>query len=273
MSEEQPVKNTTRATDCLAYGIIAVVIAVLIAVLIPTLTSTHWTSDILVPVVFASPFALICLFRGHTALHRIKREPEKHGGEGRCFCGLFVGYLLVFLGVVAFAGFLLDPPYPRERAREAVCKSNVHQLCLGLMLCAQENSGALPKTDEWRNVVSKYVGMTDSADTEGLYRYLQCPAARRERGASGSESEEGMDDYILIPWTNLEADGLGQSEMPLIVESAANHDGKRIVGYADGHVDMIGEQEFHRQLAEVRAALKNQGIDLDWSRRVQSIQD
>ena len=94
--------------------------------------------------------------------------------------------LLVVIAIIAILAAMLLPALSkaREKARQAVCMSNLKQLGLAFNMYADDYNGWLPpyrdkgsSGDYWANHVSPYLGKTTS---DGFGReYMRCPSAQK----------------------------------------------------------------------------------------------
>jgi hypothetical protein len=99
-------------------------------------------------------------------------------------------------------------------AQKARCLNTVKQICVALVAFADEHQGRLPQ----------------SLDQLALGKQLlRCPTA----AANAAPSYE-----FLIPGARL-ADIKKPSETVMVREINASHDGQRVVGFADAHVEVV----------------------------------
>ncbi len=168
--------------------------------------------------------ALIC---GAIAMQRIGRSGGTLGGKGQALAGLIMGgisfALLPF--VLAFGAGLMLPAVSSARgaAQQAACMSHVKQCTLACVMYAQEHDTALPKS--WGDV-EPFIG--DKTPGQSV---LHCPINRT-----------GPVSYELVHPGQRLAD-LGHPEETIIVrETAAPHRGQRVIGFADGHVELRAER-------------------------------
>jgi prepilin-type N-terminal cleavage/methylation domain-containing protein len=87
--------------------------------------------------------------------------------------------LLVVIAIIAVLASLLLPVLGKgkEAARKAMCTNNLHQMGIGLLMYAEDNSGNIPRGDNplWWQVLSKNLGARVDNDYKhvGVYR---CPS-------------------------------------------------------------------------------------------------
>jgi len=163
------------------------------------------------------------LILGIVALNKVGKSAGTLAGKGQAIAGIVMGgisfALLPF--VLAIGAGMLLPAFSSARgaAQQAACMNNVRQCTLACELYSQEHDTALPKN--W-DEAKKYFG-----DEASVQRVLHCHA---EAGTAIS--------YELVQPGKRLAD-LGHPGTAVIVrEINASHRGKRVVGYADGHVEM-----------------------------------
>jgi hypothetical protein len=129
------------------------------------------------------------------------------------FAGLVLGAigLSTMIPVIIMVTILLPAlNAAREKAREVNCISNVHQIGLGCAMYADAHNGSLPqKLDDLTNFVT-------------MTKYFACPSSKDPTSYSyefaGVTNKWGKDPHVIV-----------------LREIEANHRGRRVVLYDDGH--------------------------------------
>ena len=168
--------------------------------------------------------ALIC---GAIAMQRIGRSGGALLGKGQALAGLIMGgisFALLPFTLGIGAGLLLPAvTNARGAAQQAACMSHVRQCTLACTMYMQEHNNTLPMS--WGDV-EPFIG--DKTPGQSV---LHCPLNRT-----------GPVSYELVN-TGKRLTDLGRPEETVIVrEIAASHHGKRVVGFADGHVELRAER-------------------------------
>ena len=137
---------------------------------------------------------------------------------------------VVFGGGILVIGILAAILFPvfskaRENARLASCDSNVKQIELGMLQYTQDHNDKFPpKAASYKDAVYPYI------QSEGVFH---CPS-----------DQGGPVDYSMN--TNLQGISLDNIPHPEAVVAIYEgkdqkpnfrHDGKAVIGYADGHVE------------------------------------
>lgn len=163
------------------------------------------------------------LILGIIALTRIGKSVGLLRGQGLAIAGIVMGGISFALLPIVAAMLIPAVSGARAGAYKAACLSNVRQCTLACGQYAQEHDTALPTSF---GEVEKYMG----GEASGA-KVLHC---HQEPGTAVSYE-------IVNPGKRL-AD-LGHPEETVIIrEIRANHQGKRAVGFADGHVELRADK-------------------------------
>jgi hypothetical protein len=150
-------------------------------------------------------------------------------------CG---GLFILLLAGVAMMGAMLFPVFSqaRERARQAVCLSNLKQMSLAMQMYAQDYDDRLPRRVDWMDALGPYI------KAEPVFH---CPSVQAE----------GQTSYGYA--FNSALAGQKRSKLPRLARTPALYDSSdlsrnasdpvtslpnpprhlgNIIGYADGHV-------------------------------------
>ncbi len=173
--------------------------------------------------------AVVC---GHVALGKIKRSGGTVGGRGLAIGGLVLGYLGIFLMLVAiilaaFGALMSGMEMARGEAEKAACSNNLHQIGIAFHMYAAEHGDRLPE-----KLSDLY-----AADTAPL-EVFACPASDTTL-LSGSEIDAKSDYVYLGAGVNM--NGVpSPATFALVREKPGHHDDGAVgVLYLDGHVERI----------------------------------
>ncbi|MGD0060603.1 MAG: hypothetical protein ABSD58_14395 [Verrucomicrobiia bacterium] len=129
-----------------------------------------------------------------------------------------IGIAILILSVVGILVLLQAPISNPVDGRLALCMAHERQLGLAIAMFAEDHGGTLPGTLE------------DLAPYHGSTNVLFCPSAKDRIQYS----------YVLTGATNVW--GAGTNTI-ILLEFEANHRGKRVVLFDDGHVDLKVDSE------------------------------
>jgi prepilin-type processing-associated H-X9-DG protein len=147
-----------------------------------------------------------------------------------------------------FVNFIASPIKARSTAREAGCQSNLRQLCLGMMQLAQDfdEKFDIKKMQEMQRANNQFAKWPIWVQAVLPYvknlQLFHCPDDRNKG--------EGVTSYSFNE--NLQGVGLNNlarpSEIVMLYEGKDvklefRHDVRATVGFADGHVKLINEEQ------------------------------
>jgi prepilin-type processing-associated H-X9-DG protein len=154
---------------------------------------------------------------GILALARINKPPAALKGQGLAIAGLVTGVIGALFGTAILAALLLPAvAQARAKAHEAVCLNNIKQITLASHRYAAENNDTLPQS---LDQLKSYLGNKE----------LICHAA---------EGQTGPCYEIVAPGRKL-VEIADPAKTIFVRETQSRHHGRRAVGYADGHVEMV----------------------------------
>jgi prepilin-type processing-associated H-X9-DG protein len=182
--------------------------------------------------------ALAGVVLGFIAMNRIRKSNGQLGGHGVALAGTIVsGCLLLMMPMMA--GMLLPAlAKAREKATSMACMNNTKQLNLALMMYAEDHNGTFPSTTTWCDSIQSYLG-----GGPGPFLCPLGPPNQRSHYALNSAVAGAAVKDIREPARTVlvfETDGgwnvAGSREL---LPSKGRHGGAYIVGFADGHVEMV----------------------------------
>lgn len=162
---------------------------------------------------------------GALALKRIARAAGSLGGKKQALAGLIMGcvsFLLLPLVIgccLLGSRFMIMMDRPGGGQPKAVCMSHLKLCSLAIEEYAEAHTQTRPNS--WADVQKYLDAMPAPRET------LRCPA-----DLDGAISYE-----IVNPGQPLVTDGHPEKSI-VVREIHANHRGKRVVGFADGHVEL-----------------------------------
>jgi len=161
--------------------------------------------------------SVLAIIFGIVALNQIKKANGLLTGQGKAMAGLIMGCVsFLMIPIIGILAAMLLPALnqAREKARQAVCMSNLKQIGLACAMYADNHNDKLPrKFDD----LLPYVGSS---------KIFFCPSAR--------DSTENS--YEFTGATNVW--GVAP-EVVIVREKSAHHRRCEIVLYDDGHVTAI----------------------------------
>jgi prepilin-type processing-associated H-X9-DG protein len=162
------------------------------------------------------------LILGIMGISKIGNSKGALRGKGQAIAGVVCGGLSLLLFPVSAALILPAVASGRAKAQEAVCMNNVKQ-CVNLCLMyATEHNDQLPQ--KWEDLGDDVIG------GDARSHLLKCPLHRNEGAAPSYELPAAGQKLSDLP---------DQSKAVIVRETEASHRNRRIVGYADGHVEAV----------------------------------
>ena len=155
---------------------------------------------------------------GIVALNKIGRSAGALGGKGMAIAGVCTGGFSILVIPILAAMLLPALAQAREKARSLHCMANAKQVMMGIMMYAGDNGDKLPES---LDQLESYLG-----GKESMQQLLTCPTS----GAYPC--------FELVEVANASSSSTQAPDTVVLREIAATHFGKRVVGYADGHVEM-----------------------------------
>lgn len=184
--------------------------------------------------------ALVGLVLGLIALVKVNRSGGQLSGRGLAIAGICTSAL--FLLMVPMYAAMLLPALARakSKAQSINCMNNVKQLSLGVMMYANAHGDKFPPADQWCDSISAQVSPT----------VFRCPG-----DSQGSRSDYAFNQKLSeLPMSKVtnpsrtvlifESDGgWNQQGGRELVLKHSRHAGRIIVGFADGHVEVVSSSQ------------------------------
>ena len=185
--------------------------------------------------------ALIGLILGIIGLNKIKKSEGRLSGSGLAIAGIVVsGIFLLMLPL--FAAMLLPAlAKAKAKAQAITCLNNARQVTLGILLYADANTNLCPNAVTWCDDVLAEVG------SEQTFRCGATPTEERSHFAynanlSGVDLGEVSDPATTV--LIIESDGgWNSSGSNNLMRIVPRHARKIVVGFADGHAEMLTEAQ------------------------------
>jgi prepilin-type processing-associated H-X9-DG protein len=182
--------------------------------------------------------ALVGLVLGIVALVRINKSQGQIRGQGLAIAGTVVS--AVFLLLIPISAGMLLPALnkAKEKASGIYCMNNIKQLNLGLMMYSSDNKDQFPSGNTWCDALRPYLGGNTNAFICPLGASGQrCHYALNGRLAGASMKEIQVPAQTVLVF---EIDGgwnvSGGRERLM---ARPRHTGAYVVGFVDGHVEMV----------------------------------
>jgi type II secretory pathway pseudopilin PulG len=168
--------------------------------------------------ILASIPAVIC---GHIARGRIRNSQGREKGEGIALGGLICGYINIAMVPIMFALMLPAISAAKDKGQEVVAMNDARQIAMACMMYANDHDGKYPASLE-------ELTANPSFDQTALHR----------------PGSEGFDYYGA---GKTESKIENPSTTPLVAGKKANRQGRRPIGYADGHasIDVLPPEAGH----------------------------
>lgn len=158
---------------------------------------------------------------GILALTKINKSSATLGGQGLAIAGLVTGVIGTMLTLILPVLFQEGAP-TRSITYQAMCLNNVRHITAASLAYAAAHDNTMPETLDQLN---PYMSVTRPDKTSRLI----CSAA----------ADQSKPSYeIVAPGKKLSAVA-DPSKTVFIREIQPNHNGRRAVGYMDGHVEMV----------------------------------
>lgn len=183
--------------------------------------------------------ALVGLVLGIVALVKINKSQGRLSGGGLAIAGIAVSGILLLVAPITAAMLLPALAKAKSRAEHIQCVNHVKQLAVSVMLYANDHDGRLPDADRWCDQVQVYLGNTSQS-------VLLCPAGNPadrchyalNAELSGAELNRISSPAQTVLFVETEG-GWNTSGGPELLAKPSRHRGPRVVGFADGHVEMV----------------------------------
>lgn len=182
--------------------------------------------------------SLVGLVLGIIALVRINKSKGQLGGQGLALAGTIVSAAFLLLAPIPAAMLLPALAKAKQKATGIQCMNNVKQLNLGLVMYAGDNKDLFPSGTAWCDALIPYLGGSTNAFVcpQGAPN-RRCHYAVNARLAGRSIKEiQAPAQTVLV----FEIDGGwnvsgGRELLPV----KGRHAGACVVGFADGHAEMV----------------------------------
>lgn len=179
--------------------------------------------------------AVAGLILGIVALNKSSKTGD-HSARGFALAGTIVSAVFLVL-LPLLAGMLLPAlATAKQKASNINCMNNVKQLCLGLMIYADENNGTLPSADKWCDAIISYVGnetvfkCPQGAGTERAHYGFN----RKLSGVSLKQIESPATTVMIF-----EVSGGWNSSGGADEVLATPRHKSIVIGFADGHCETV----------------------------------
>jgi prepilin-type processing-associated H-X9-DG protein len=183
--------------------------------------------------------SLVGLVLGIVALVKINKSQGRLSGGGLAIAGIAVSGVLLLVAPIVAAMVLPALAKAKSRAQTVQCISHVKQLSLAAMMYAGDHNDRLPDASQWCDLTQTYLG-------RGSSPVLLCPAGKQSDRChyafnaqlSSVELKQVGNPAQTVLFVEAE-DGWNASGGPELLSKPSRHYGPRVVGFVDGHVEMV----------------------------------
>jgi prepilin-type processing-associated H-X9-DG protein len=181
--------------------------------------------------------SLVGLILGIIALVRINKSKGQLGGQGMALAGTIVSAAFLLLMPIPAAMLLPALAKAKQKAQSIQCMNNVKQLNLGVMMYGNDNKDLFPAGTNWCDSIMPYV------KNGKAFLCPQGKAGQRSHYALNARLAGQEMKHVQAPAETVlifETDGgwnvAGGREL---LPSKSRHSVGSIIGFADGHVEMV----------------------------------
>ena len=182
--------------------------------------------------------SLVGLVLGIIALVRINKSKGQLGGQGLALAGTIVSAVFLLLAPIPAAMLLPALAKAKQKATGIQCMNNIKQLNLGLMMYANDNKDVFPSGTAWCDTLIPYLGGSTKVFicSQGALNQRGHYAVNARLAGHSIKDIQAPAQTVLV----FEIDGGwnvsgGRELLPV----KARHAGAYVVGFADGHAEMV----------------------------------
>ena len=188
--------------------------------------------------------AVIGLIFGIISFSKIKKSQGRLSGSGLAIAGIVVSAIFILM-LPVFAALLLPAlSKAKAKAQTIQCVNNAKQIAMGVIMYANANTNTCPAAASWCDDVLAEVGAE---------KIFQCSAGNKV-GRSHYAYNTSLDCYdiseVKDPTTTVlifeSTGGWNLSGGRELLLQNSRHNRKIVVGFVDGHVEMINESDLSR---------------------------
>lgn len=119
--------------------------------------------------------SIVGLILGIVSFSSIKKSSGRLTGQGLAIAGIIVSALVMIIAPLLMVIAVMIPALTvaRGHARATVAASNVHQLCLASVLCAEDNNSFLPDPNNWKQQLTPYLPGNPDTHIKSPYKDVQ----------------------------------------------------------------------------------------------------
>jgi len=191
--------------------------------------------------------SIVGVILGIVGLVKIGKSAGQLGGRGLAIAGLVVSgigvVILPFLVGAAVAILIPAVVGTREVALNAASANNVMQLCKAAHIYAANHKDEFPAADSWPDALKELVMVAqvaaDPADPNGGRAYAINAAVAGKRLASVRQPSETVLFFECAP-------GSPPAGGPADLPSQPRHHPGYVIGFCDGHVEIVPKGEIGR---------------------------
>lgn len=211
--------------------------------------STPATSGLAIASLICGLFGFLCLpaiaglICGIIASREIRKSGGRRKGAGLAIAGIVLSSIFICLSLISIPAAMLLPALARakSKAQTIASMSNMKQLCLAAHLYASDHKDQFPSAESWSTELSKYVGSP---------KVFQSPD-----DTSGARSSYGFNSQVAgrtvadvnrntVLFFELDQGGWNITGGRELARQAVRGNRPMVVGFADGHVEVLPRDRF-----------------------------
>ncbi len=183
--------------------------------------------------------SLVGLVLGIVALVKINKSQGRLSGGGLAIAGIVVSGILLLIAPIGAAMLLPALARAKSQAQTVQCMNHVKQLALSGIMYANDHNDRLPDADRWCDLVQTYLGTASTS-------VLLCPVGKQSDRChyafnaklSSVELKNIGSPAQTVLFVEAEG-GWNVSGGPELLAKPSRHHGSRVVGFVDGHVEVV----------------------------------
>ncbi len=183
--------------------------------------------------------AVIGLVMGIIAMVQNSNKKSSAGSNYALWGVITSAIAIALVPVIAIMAAIAFPVFAksREAARTTECMSNMKQLCMGMMMYANDNNDTLPPSDKWVDSISPYIKYKELFNCPSVGGDYICYAMNRNLSKTVNTKIYKPFNSVMI-YESIRETGNPAGGVDLL-PAPGRHSGANSIGFADGHVKMV----------------------------------
>ena len=188
------------------------------------------------------------------ALRGIHRTPGQLTGRGLAIAGLATSIAAVVLGAVVTAimggNMIFALTEAKPEAEQVQCMNNVHEVTVAVMNYSADNKGRLPPPDSWPEAIKSRLGDDTVLAEPGAADQGRAYAMNAALAGKRMEDIRRPSHTVMIFEC---APGAPPAGGPDNLPPKAHHPRGYVIGFCDGHVEIIAKNDLDRLIWDPKA--------------------